>query len=290
LQEFTRLNEGDFLEQFEDIDAWLNGLGFGCRDRLRQYKSNIEEMGKREARDTPGQLFSEVQNEGRLPEILASYAEAIEFVDTLSCLRKQAVAIPLLTLEKALNGSPDASREDQKSNSGRNAMFELVIASMAAKQNLQPILGTGNPDVEFLFRGRTFKIECKRVLSGKKILDKCSEAIHQLENCVELNKGDIGLVAISVSRQFHQGNGYYVAPSVDSGRQSLSSELHQRIEGLYDSLRKSIRPQCAGVVFHATVPIHISAVGFTALSFGILCSFSQEDTELLKVLAEKLRL
>jgi hypothetical protein len=47
--------------------------GFHQRDRLRIYRANLTEMAEHEQRSHPGQAFAEVQDEGRLNEILSSY-------------------------------------------------------------------------------------------------------------------------------------------------------------------------------------------------------------------------
>ena len=99
-------------------------------------------------------MFAEIRKAGRVTEILASYVEGAEIVDVLMSLRAGQVEIPDELLRRALDGAPDSARESTKNNQGRNAMFELSIGAMLARQNLKPRLSMNNPDVEFRFENR----------------------------------------------------------------------------------------------------------------------------------------
>jgi hypothetical protein len=72
-------------------------------------------------------------------EILWYLVESIEFVDAIGALRKSGCDIPKHVLEKALQGPADAYLEDNKSNQGRNAMFEIAVAGRAAFAGLRPV-------------------------------------------------------------------------------------------------------------------------------------------------------
>ncbi|PYP92241.1 MAG: hypothetical protein DMG65_04640 [Candidatus Angelobacter sp. Gp1-AA117] len=290
VMDLIRLDQSTFRADLDEIDRWLEQKGFHQRDRLRVYRANIAEMAQREQASHPGKVFAQVQSEGRLSEILTSYAEGIDLVDALTSLRKKQVTIPDGLLKRVLDGPSDASLEDQKSNRGRNAMFELLMGAMAAKQDLQPIFGQENPDVEFQFLGRRVLMECKRVLSEKKILDKISEAVHQLEKCVHPDNGDIGLVAISISRLAHQGNGYWDAPTVEIGRAFLSRALRHMVDDLNKHLSKLSFSHAAGVVFHVSSPLHVQSLGYTVASEGLVYPMNLAESDCLRSLAEILRL
>ena len=288
--DMIRLDKSTFRSDLDEIDLWLDERGFHKRDRMRIYRANIAEMAERERTRHPGEVFVEIQNEGRLTEILNSYVEGIEFVDALMSLREKQVVIPDSLLKKVLDGPPDSSREDHKSNQGRNAMFELLMGAMAAKQDLRPTFGQENPDVEFQFRGRRVLMECKRVFSEKKVLDKISEAIHQLEKCTDPANGDIGLVAISLSRLAHQGNGYWDTPTVETGRAFLSQELHRMADDLNKRLAKLCSSYTAGVVFYISSPFHVQNLGYTVASEGLVYPMNLAESDFLLSLAGTLRL
>lgn len=288
--DLIRLDQSTFRSDLEEIDRWLEQRGFHQRDRLRVYRANITEMAQRERTSHPGKVFAQMQSKGRLAEVLTSYAEGIELVDALTSLRNKQVMIPDGLLKRVLDGSSDASLESHKSNRGRNAMFELIMGAMAAKQDLHPTFDHENPDVQFRFRGRRVLIECKRVFSQKKILDNVCEAVRQLEKCVHPADGDIGLVAISISRLAHRGNGYWETPTVETGRAFLSQGLRHIVDELNRHLAKLSSSHARGVVFHVSSPFHVESFGYTVLSEGLVYPMNLAESDFLRCLAGTLRL
>jgi len=284
------LNQSSFFADLNELDRWLEERGFHQRDRLRIYKANLAEMVERERKNQPGEVFARVQDEGRLSEILSSYAEGIEFVEALTVLRRKQVAIPDALLKRLLDGPADASRENHKSNQGRNAMFELLMGAMLAKQDLQPVFGKTNPDVEFQFRQRRVLMECKRVLSERKILDNIAEGVHQLEKCVRPEERDIGLVALSVSRMAHQGNGYWKAPTLEAGRQFLARELYRMVDDLNARLAKLSCSHAAGIIFYVSSPLYVENVGYTVAGEGLVYPLNLTESEFLHELATTARI
>jgi len=105
-----RLDTGEFEADFAALDRWLTSRGFTQRDRFRQYKANIEEMGRRGLAGDPAKLHAEVESEGRMTEILSSYVDSIEFVATFTTLIAKHIEIPNAVLRKVLGGHADASR------------------------------------------------------------------------------------------------------------------------------------------------------------------------------------
>ena len=245
----TRLDTTSFFNDLAELDGWLASKGFAKRDRLRVYKANLEAMAEREKTSDAAQVYSEVEKAGKTTEILTSYVEGIEFVDALKCLREKQVEIPAALLKKALAGPSDAVRENHNSNQGRNAMFELLMASMVARQNLFPILGQVNPDVEFQFQGRRVLMECKRVLSVNKVIANITQAVKQLDKSVDGNKADVGVVAISISRLAHQGDGFWTVASSDTPHAFLAEGVRKVIQELDPQLRRLDAPAVAGILF-----------------------------------------
>jgi hypothetical protein len=290
----TRLNDTTFFADLDEIDKWLVCRGFRQRDRLRTYKANIEEMIRREQGAHPAQVFAHVKAAGRITEILTSYVEGIEFVNALTCLRGKQIAIPDELLRKVLDGPRDAAQEDNKSNQGRNAMFELLMGAMAARADLRPILGQANPDVEFQFQGRRVFMECKRVMSKRAIVDRISEAIRQLAKRVDSGKADIGLVAICISRLIHQGNGYWNVdvPSPDVPDHFLSQFLQWIIARLDNRLQTLQQPSVSGIVFYVSSPFRVPNIGYTPATQGMVypMTTNSADTDFLTALEGALEL
>lgn len=285
-----RLNSTTFIAQLDEIDRWLASRGFLQRDRLRVYKANIEEMVQREQCSNPAQVFGDVEAAGRITGILASYVEGIEFVQALTLLRSKQIEIPDDLLKKVLDGPYDAALEDCNSNQGRNAMFELLMGAMVAKQDLQPILGQANPDVEFQFQGRRVFMECKRVMSEKKVIDNVTKAIKQISKRVDRSKSEIGLVAICISRLIHQGNGYWDAPSPDAPYEFLFQLLQQTIARFASRLQTLNHPSVSGIIFYVSSPFHVHNTGYTPVTSGMLYPMNPAEADFIRGLVGTLEL
>ena len=195
--------------------------GIKRRTRFHIYRDNITRLRAHDDESDRPRIYAQLSGEGRLTEILSTMAESIELPEVIPTLRQHAVDIPEELLRRAFSGPADTFQEDATSNQARNAMFELSLGGMAARQGLKPTLSTGNPDVTFGFEGRSVKMECKRVLSENKIMERLGEAIKQLEKSVKSATSDIGLVAISLSKRLNPGDRYR-AQSTRRGPQSIA--------------------------------------------------------------------
>ena len=130
--ERTPLDFDDLLAKLSEIDKWLASLGINTHTRFRRYRDNIQEMMNQKDDAPAATIHAKIAAQGRLTEILASYVEGMEVADTLSTLRNAGTLIPVDVLKKAVGGPTDASKEDDGSNTGRNFMFELVMAAAMA--------------------------------------------------------------------------------------------------------------------------------------------------------------
>lgn len=173
-----RLNYHELLEKLDGIDTRLSKMGLGQHDRIRIHRRNIAELARASDDDTLEQIAADMSGEKRR-EILWSFVESIEFVDALDALDQQGCSIPKDLLERALEGPADVYLESDKSNQGRNAMFEIAIAGAAALAGSKPTLG-GEPDVVFEFENRRILVQCKRVLSDSAVPRRIGEASKQL--------------------------------------------------------------------------------------------------------------
>lgn len=287
---YTPLNETNLFGDLDELDAWLAERNIKQRNRLRIYRENIIEMRDREKAIGAADVFAEVQKAGRVTEILASYVEGAEIADALMCLRARQVDIPDEMLSRALDGAPDASRESPKNNQGRNAMFELSIGAMLARQDLKPKFSTSNPDVEFCFEGRRVLVECKRVLSHERTLPVISEGIRQLRKQVRLSDDEIGIVAVNISRVFYRGDGYWEAPPNIDVHEILSEMIRRFIERIGDGILQKKDAAAIGVFFYAATPFRVEGIGYTPARTGTFCAFDLNRNEFLARLASCLRL
>lgn len=282
----TRFDESNLFDDLDKIDTWLTGRGFTQRNRLRTYRENLIAM--RDADDDMAKIHSQMQEAGRVNEMLASYVEDFELSDALKCLLDNKVDIPDELLKRSLDGHADAALETAKSNQGRNAMFELSIAAAVARQGLKPVFNLDKPDLEFQFEGRRVLMECKRVLSENGIDEAMSVGIRQLRKTVNVSADDVGLVAVNISRLVNSGDGWWtITGEVHPVR--VSNMIHGVIEGRESNIRWRKEPAMRGMVFYAASPFKIEGLGYMPVRTAIVCRLDSGD-ELMRRLSETLKL
>ncbi len=287
---YTPFAQTTLFSDLDELDVWLAGRGITQRNRLRIYRENMIAMRDHEKGFGDAEVFAEMHRAGRLTEILASYVEGHEFVDALTCLRAAQVDIPDELLRRALDGPPDAFRESSKNNQGRNAMFELSIGAMLARDNLSPRFSTGNPDVEFRFEDRRVLVECKRVLAAERTLDAISEGIRQLRDTVNPSDGELGLVAVNISRVFYRGDGHWEAPANSDVREVLAGMIRYFIDTVRDGILGKKDPAATGAFFYAEATFRLEGMGYTPARSGMFCAFDLNRDEFLARLASSLHL
>ena len=221
----------------------------------------------------------QLASEDRITEILSTMVDSIELVETISVLRQNEVNVPPTLLKRAFSGPTDVFKEDESSNHARNAMFELSMGAMVARQGLRPALNTGNPDVSFQFEGRSVKMECKRVLSESKIMERLREGIKQLGKSVQTGSSDVGLVAISLSKLLNPGDKFLVA---DSPHDALSDEITKALRANEQSLGSMTRPQAAGFLFYVSSASLVPGKGYTPVRAGTFFPLNMAEKPFLK--------
>jgi hypothetical protein len=166
-----------FLADLDEILAWAAERGIKRRTRFHIYRDNITWLRAHDDEPDRPRIYAQLSGEGRLTEMLSTMAESIELAEVIPTLRQHGVNIPEELLRRVFSGPADTFQEDATSNQARNAVFELSMGAMAARQGLKPTLSMDKPDVAFGFEGRSIKMECKRVLSENKIVERLGEGI-----------------------------------------------------------------------------------------------------------------
>jgi hypothetical protein len=273
--------DSDFVAEFDELDKWLEEKGITQRNRFRMYRANFTEMNESEKKKGGAQTYSDVVSRGRLYEMLSTFSEGSELVTTLSTLRSHKIDVPVELLKTALGGPADASVEDHRSNKARNALFELAMSAMIARNGLRPLIGQVNPDIMFEFGGRSVKMECKRVMSENKVHDRIKEGIEQLSKTVSVNTADIGIVAISIARLIHQGDRVAVGSEphklLDSALQSIVKTMEQRLASLS-------QPCVSAVLFYLSCPFYVPGVGYTTAASGLIFPMNPVEGAYLRTL------
>ena len=283
----TRFDESSLFGDLDQLDAWLAARGFVQRNRLRIYRENLIAM--RDTDDDVNSIHLQMQESGRITEILTSYVEGFELSDALKCLLEKQVEIPDELLKRSLDGHADAAKETSKSNQGRNAMFELSVAAAVARQGLRPAFNLDKPDLEFQFEGRRVMMECKRIFSEGGINEAMSVGIRQLRKKVDVSAGDVGLVAVNISRLFNRGDGWWTIKCEAHPVSVLSNMIHRVIAGREENIRRRKEPAIRGMVFYAASPFKVEGLGYIPVRTATVCRLESGD-ELMRRLSETLKL
>lgn len=283
-----RVTYQEILKDLEEIAQWLCGVTHRQFDRIRVHQRNVAALAQATNEGTLDQFIAGLGADKRR-EVMCSLTESMEFVDSIKALRKQDCRIPVPVLEAALDGPADLHFKDENSNRGRNTMFEIAIAGRVARAGLTPELG-GEPDVRFDLEGRQILIECKRVFSEKGIARCLAVAGRQLKRDLarSCDPRDCGIIAVSISRVFNQGDKMFVARNEDMLRERLREEVDsviQRQEGTYRNVRD---PKIAGFLFHLSTPAFLEDVGLFMAAHSVTIHHipGRSDSALLRKLAE----
>jgi hypothetical protein len=287
-----RLNYREIVDKFAEIDQWLHQMDLNQHDRIRIHRRNITELAEAQDNGRLDQIANNLTGEKRR-EILWSFVESIEFVDAIDALRKKGCDIPKDVLEKVLKGPPDAYLEDEKSNLGRNAMFEIALAGRVAFAGLQPSLG-GEPDVFFEFENRRILVQCKRVLSENAVTKRIGDAAKQLKRDLtgSSNPRDCGLIAVSISRLVNPGDKILAVASEADLRRALHDEI-DKVIAHYKRVFGGVKdPRIAGILLHMATPAFVEEHGlFTvAQSATVYHIPGKSDSGLLQAMALLLKM
>jgi hypothetical protein len=280
----------DLLKELDSVDAWLRERGLKQLDRIRRNKADIALLADAFDEGRLDKLINDITDDRRRG-LMWSLAESTEFVDSIDGLRKQGCEIPIAVLEAALDGPADLQSETEKSNRGRNTMFEIAVAGRLARSGLSPRLGE-EPDVFVEFDKRRVFIQCKRVFSENGISKRVIDAGKQLKRDLarSLDPRDCGVIAISVSRVFNKGDKLLVAHDEGSLRQKLRDEIDSIRAAVSREYRHVTEPKVAGIYYHLGSPAFLEGMGLYvgAHSVTVATIPGKSDHALIENLAKSL--
>jgi len=280
--------DDQFVAELDRIAAWLVQQGIRRQNRFQLYRQNIAWLQAHDLESDRARVHADFEKRGRMTEVLSTFVETIEMVETIPTLIDAGVAVPVDLLKRAFSGPVDTFREDACSNHARNAIFELTMGAMAARRRLRPILSTANPDVQFQFENRRVSLECKRVISEGKVLERIEEGIEQLAKSVRSGTDDVGLVALSLAKLFNPGDRIAVVPEGMHPHDLLSQELQQLLRRAEPVLARLARPSVTAILFYLSSPCYVPGMGYTRASCGTVFPMNLDEQRFLSRLASNL--
>jgi len=274
----------ELIADLDEIDHWLRGSGLQAHDRIRKYRKNIKQMIDLQSRDDQLETLQNV-TEDRRREIFWSYVEADEFVRAVKPLRAAlGDELPAAPVKKALDGPADVFLETQKSNSGRNFMFELIMGGRLAMGGFVPAFDKG-PDIQFQYRGHRVAMQCKRPFSMEGVEETIGKAIDQLKE----DSADLSIIAVSVSRLWNPGDpdAIPIVRDPEMGQAYLDARGRQ----IADETRRFWKEKLerAGIVFYGFAPVswqmENGRFGHAALRAETMCPVMADDRQTKVLLA-----
>lgn len=278
----------ELLTRLSELGSWLTSIGLVGPDRLRRYRQNIERMMAAQSRGEI-QRLQETMPLDEAREILWSYVEGDELVRALDALRPHDDVNLRAELARALKGPPDLFLEGKNSNSGRNFAFELIVGGRFASAGYQPRYG-GKADVEFDFATLHVGVQCKRILSERKLESRIGEAFRQLESgCT-----DLGIAAVSLSRIINPGDPGKIpeAASADVAMEYLERRVQQLAEATRRFWAGKPAQSADGLYLYAFTPIRARREGqYLPVRYDLLAPVHPGSAkgELLKCLAQTMK-
>lgn len=280
--------DDQFAAELDRIAAWLVQQGIRRQNRFELYRQNIEWLRAHDLEPDRARVHADFEKRGRITEVLSTFVETIEMVETIPTLIDAGIVVPVDLLKKAFSGPLDTFREDAGSNQARNAMFELTMGAMAARRGLRPVLSTANPDVQFEFENRRVNIECKRVISESKVLGRIEEGIKQLTKSVRNKTDDVGIVAVSLAKLFNPGDRIAVVPESAHPHDVLSQELEQLLRRAEPVLARLAQPAVTAILLYLASPCYVPGAGYTRASCGTVFPMNLDEQTFLRRLASNL--
>jgi len=280
--------DDQFMAELDRIAAWLVKQGIRRHNRFQLYRQNIVWLQAHDSEPDRARVHADFEKRGRMTEVLSTFVETIEMVETVPTLMDAGVAVPVDLLRKAFSGPLDTFSEDARSNQARNAMFELTMGAMSARRGLHPVMSAANPDVQFQFENRRVSMECKRVISESKVLERIEEGIEQLAKSVRSGTDDVGIVAVSLAKLFNPGDRIAVVPEGTHPHDLLSQELHQLLRRAEPALARLTRPAVTAILFYLSSPCYVPGAGYTRASCGTVFPMNLDEQRFLSRLASNL--
>lgn len=158
-----------------------------------------------------GNLFKFTSNREMAWKTTVSFGNLSEFnlivdrIDTLLGTSEEVVLRKLNDVVRMPFRMFDEN-SDKGTNLGRNSLFELRLATRFSLAGYMPKLCSEHPDILIPTAGYDYPIECKRMFSPNSFENLVFNGISQLEKYSICSKYPQGIVAVSITRYFHQGD------------------------------------------------------------------------------------
>ena len=250
---FSNFSYDELNARLNATVEWLSSLGVRIEStRIQRYRKSMDDLlSLYRANDYD-------EGDRRLPEFVNLLFEAHELLEIHKGLAGIAVPDALLPRIRLLSHGPDSYTDENpsSSNAGRNAGFELLVASLIAQAGL-PVETVGTSDVSTAIGNRKIVIECKRPYSDSSAERNRDRAMRQLKKRYSGVDGahTRGIIALDMTR--------VLSPDFSVRRYDEMHELKEWINGVIESLLARHVPRRFEPLHRKTIAVIIR---FTAMA------------------------
>jgi len=228
-------------------------LAYGIVSELAELVSQYGTVGI----DEKWAALEEKYTKGEPTQALLDIREVAHFLPYLHEVDDGILKIKLTALIKG-NLLRIEESEINNNSVARNTQFELFLFSQLRLVGIKAELCDPNPDVKAYINGRTYFIECKRILrlTNTSVNTNAKKALRQLnEHMDRNNESQFGIVALSIQRILAKPEEILNSPTQQTGLDYIQKQSHDFIEQNNQSWQNPARLKNSRI---ASVWVHFS--------------------------------
>lgn len=234
---FYRINYDDILNQLNNTSAWFQKIGLKTdNSRFSEIMGYMEIICDYHKKNEVEKLIEEYDNEILWYAILES-AAFLEINQAFQGIKDHL--IPRGKLKEVLNG-PFLPREEAPKDQNihaRNTLLELQVAANIKNSGIDVI---GFDDVDFIFNGFHFNVQCKRIHSAKMIEENVNKAIHQISGKINGIEEMKGFICLSIDKLTDKVDKLLIVKNVDFIPAEMTKITSEFIERYHNYWRKTL--------------------------------------------------
>lgn len=270
------------LSKMPQVLEWIESLGLrAVNTRYTRYVKYIDDFYKMEREH----LYTEIGKE-KFNTLTKAMFECHNIIIVYSVFKNENSQGFIERLSKVIK-DPDILEKSQESHA-RNFLFELLVASYFSVNNYA-IDFNSKSDVLAKKNDLTFYVECKKIVSSRKLFEKVKRAGKKLENDVPNDDNSYGLIFIDISSLIAE---YFPRSEVadyfevhahltNAMGKYLTPKISQKIEDLNERFKNNSLAVClmGSSSIWTQEPTHYVATSFAVRARG---SMTDDDFNTLK--------
>lgn len=236
---FHQINYDEILDKLNNTNDWLQDIGLDTNNN--RFSEIMRYMGiicEHHQKNDVENLIKNYDNEILWYATLESGA----FLEIYEAFRElKDHQIPRSKLKDILQGPFLPRQEDPKTQNihARNTLFELQIAAKIINGGINVIRFD---DVDFIFKGYQFNVQCKRIHSSKMLEENVGKAIDQVSERIgeDENENMKGIICLSINKLAEKDDKLLKVKNVDGITSEMTKITSQFIEQHHKYWRNTI--------------------------------------------------